>query len=251
MINLRITVVVILSVLLSASQGLAARDQQSDEWQFKLAPLFLWGVNLDGTTSIGPVSTPLDLGFTDDVFENLGAVFTVHFEAKKNDLTLFAEYQYVQLEPTASIANGPSVDVDFTIQTAEFGTGYRIATWGITDVEPITGVRWTYQDLEATPRGGPQLVDSNENWWDFFGGVRLSTHFNDKWTLISRGDIGAGSSDLVWNLFFMADYKFKDWGSAFFGYRWMDYDYDSGSGQDRYAYDALQQGPLAGIAFYW
>jgi len=147
MINLRITVVVILSVLLSASQGLAARDQQSDEWQFKLAPLFLWGVNLDGTTSIGPVSTPLDLGFTDDVFENLGAVFTVHFEAKKNDLTLFAEYQYVQLEPTASIANGPSVDVDFTIQTAEFGTGYRIATWGITDVEPITGVRWTYQDL--------------------------------------------------------------------------------------------------------
>ena len=251
MINLCKTCVVIMSFLLSVSQGLAARDQQSDEWQFKLAPLFLWGVNVDGTTSIGPVTTPLDLDFTDDVFENLGAVFTVHFEAKKNDLTLFAEYQYVHLEPSASTANGPTFDVDFTIQTAEFGTGYRITTWGVTDVEPIIGVRWTYQDLEATLQGGPQLVDSNEDWWDVFGGVKLSTHFNDKWSLISRGDIGAGGSDFVWNLSFLVDYKFNDWGSAFFGYRWMDYDYDNGSGKNRYAYDALQQGPLAGIAFYW
>jgi predicted porin len=208
-------------------------------------------MNVDGTSTIGPVSTPLDLEFTDDVFQNLGAVFTVHFEAKKNNLTLFSEYQYVKLEPSTSIANGPTVDVDLTIQLGEFGTGYKITTWGITDVEPIIGVRWTYQDLKATPQGGPTLVDSGDNWWDVFGGVRLSTHFNDKWTLISRGDIGAGDSDFVWHLVFMADYKFKDWVSAFFGYRWMDYDYDSGSVKDRYAYDALQQGPLAGIAFYW
>ena len=49
----------------------------------------------------------------------------------------------------------------------------------------------------------------------------------------------------------MFDYQFKDWGSAFFGYKLMDYDYESGSGRDRYAYDALEQGPLAGLAYYW
>lgn len=72
---------------------------------------------------------------------------------------------------------------------------------------------------------------------------------NEKWSLITRADIGAGGSDLVWNVAFMVDYQFKDW--VFVGYRWMDYDYEAGSGKDHYAYDALQQSPLAGISFTW
>lgn len=235
----------------TATGAFAAPERNSDEWQFALAPLFLWGMNIDGSAQIGPVSAPLQLDFQDDVLENLGAVFTIHFEANKNDLALFAEYQYVSLEPTTSVPNGPSVDIDFKIQAAEFGAGYRVTTLGNTDVEPIIGARWAYQDLATQVQGGPSLVDSNENWWDVFGGVRFWTHFTDSVTLISRGDIGAGGSDFVWNVSFILDYQFKKWGSAFMGYRWMDYDYDSGSGMNRYAYDALQQGPLAGISFYW
>jgi len=244
---------IVLSLLLSLSgeSSVAASNRSSDEWQFTLAPLFLWGMNVDGSAQIGPVSAPLQLDFKDDVLENLGAVFTLHFEAKKQDLALFAEYQYVKLEPTTSIPNGPSVDIDFTIQAAEFGAGYRVTTWGNTDVEPILGVRWAYQDLGTQIQGGPTLVDSNESWWDAFGGVRFWTHFTDTITLISRGDIGAGGSNFVWNVSFILDYQFKKWGSVFFGYRWLDYDYDSGSGPSRYAYDALQQGPLAGLAFHW
>ena len=49
----------------------------------------------------------------------------------------------------------------------------------------------------------------------------------------------------------MFDYRFRDWGSVFFGYKYMDFDYEDGSGVNRYAYDATQQGPLAGLAFYW
>ena len=246
------TFIMLISLLFSSvTQTWAGRDPQPDEWQFALSPLFLWGMNLDGTTTIGPVTAPLELGFKDDVFENLAAVFTVHFEAKKNDLALFAEYQYVNLQPSSSIVNGPTVDVDFTIQAAEFAAGYHVVTWGNTDVEPILGFRYTYQALDAAPQGGSQLIDSTEDWWDVFGGVRLWTHFNEEWTLISRADIGVGGSDLVWNVSFIVDYQFKKWGSVFGGYRWMDFDYDSGSGPDRYAYDALQRGPLLGISFYW
>jgi hypothetical protein len=235
-----------------ASHVTAETEQNSDEWQFALSPLFLWGMNVNGTQQIGSTVAPLELNFTDDILENLGAVFSFHFEAKKKDLTLFTEYQYVNLEPSTNISNGPTIDVDFTVQTAEFGAGYRVATWwGNTDVEPIVGLRWTYQDLEVGPRVGLNLVDSNESWWDVFAGVRLHTHFTDKWTLVSRGDIGAGGSDLVWNVSFILDYQYKEWGSVFMGYRWLDYDYDNGSGLDRYAYDATQQGPLAGFTFFW
>lgn len=229
----------------------AAPDRTSDEWQFTLAPLFLWGMNIDGTSQIGQVEAPLDLSFSDDILENLSAVFTVHFEAYKNNLSLFAEYQYTELDPTTTIPNGAELDIDFTNQLAELGAGYRVTTWGNTDVEPIIGARWTSQDLKNQVKGGPVLVDISENWWDGFAGVRLWTRFNDKWTLASRGDIGAGGSDFVLNVSFILDYQFRGWGSVFLGYRWLDYDYSSGSGPDRYAYDALQQGPLAGIAFHW
>jgi hypothetical protein len=244
--------VVIVSLLFSISQAFARAGQNSDEWQFSLSPLFLWGMNIDGYSQIGPKVAPLELDFTDDVFENLAAVFTVHFEANKNDLALFGEYQYVKLDPSSSIANGPTIDVDFTVQAAEFGAGYRVVTWGNTDVEPIIGARWAYQDLEVNTRnGGLNLVDSNESWWDIFGGVRLWTHFNEEWTLISRADIGAGGSNLVWNASFIFDYQFRDWGSVFAGYRWMNYDYDNGSGANYYAYNALQRGPLLGVSFHW
>jgi hypothetical protein len=245
-------IVIIFFIISSASHVTAETDRSSDEWQFALSPLFLWGMSVDGTQQIGPVSAPLELNFTDDLLENMSAVFTFHFEAQKNDLALFAEYQYVKLEPSTNIPNGPTVDIDFTVQKTEFGAGYRVATWwGNTDVEPILGLRWTYQDLGVQGRGGPELVYSSESWWDVFAGVRLHTHFNEKWTLISRGDIGAGGSDLVFNVSFIVDYQFKDWGSTFFGYRWLDYDYDDGSGPDRYAYDATEQGPMVGFTFYW
>ncbi len=235
-----------------ASHGLARTNRGSDEWQFALSPLFLWGMSVDGTQQIGDISAPLELNFKDDLLDNMAAVFTLHFEAHKKDLAFFTEYQYVKLEPSSEIPNGPTIDVDFTVQKAELGAGYRISTWwGNTDVEPILGLRWTYQDLELGPQTGSNLMDSNESWWDIFGGVRFWTHFNEKWTLISRGDIGAGGSDFVLNVSFILDYQFRDWGSAFVGFRWMDYDYDNGSGLDRYAYDAAEQGPLMGFSFYW
>ena len=81
-------IVLIFLLFSSVTQTWAGRSPQSDEWQFALSPLFLWGMNLDGTTAIGPVTAPLELDFKDDVFENLAAAFTVHFEAKKNDLAL-------------------------------------------------------------------------------------------------------------------------------------------------------------------
>jgi hypothetical protein len=241
-----------LAVCIVSVSSSADAKATEDEWQFTLSPLFLWGVSIDGSSQIGPAELPLDLSFTDDILENMGAVFTVHFEARKKDLTLFTEYQYLDLEPSASIPNGPSVDIDFTAQLAEFGAGYRITTWGNTDIEPIIGARWTSQDIGVSLQiGGPSIIDSDNDWWDFFVGLRTFTRFNEKWTLIARGDIGGGGSDFVWNLAFMVDYKLKEWCSVFAGLRFLDYDYDSGSGKNHYAYDATQQGPLAGISFYW
>ena len=240
-----------MTVCIAGSAMAADTKSSDDEWHFTLAPLFLWGMNIDGTSQIGPVSAPLDLTFTDDILENLSAVFTVHFEAQKRDWTLFAEYQYVDLDPSVETPSVASADIDFQNQLGELGVAYRVATFGINDLEVLGGARYTRQDLEVNLNPGPAPVDVTETWWDGFAGLRIFTHISDSWTFIGRGDIGGGGSDFVWHLVGMLDYQFKDWGSAFFGYRWMDFDYDSGSGLDRYGYDALQQGPLAGLSFHW
>ncbi len=93
-----ISSVVICATLLTTNQGFADTSTD-DEWKFSLAPLFLWGMSMNGTSQVGPITTPLNLDFQDDVLENLEAVLTLHFEARKNDLALFAEYQYVDLGP--------------------------------------------------------------------------------------------------------------------------------------------------------
>ncbi len=240
-----------LSICIAGSAMAAETKSSDDEWHFILSPLFLWGMSIDGTSQIGPVTAPLDLTFTDDILENMSGVFTVHFEAQKRDWTLFAEYQYVDLDPSVETPAGPNAEVDFQNQLGELGVAYKIATFGITDLQVLGGARYTRQDLDVNLNPGPQLVDVSETWWDGFAGVRIFTHISENWTFVGRGDIGAGGSDFVWNLVGMFDYQFKDWGSVFFGYRWLDYDYDSGSGLDRYAYDALQQGPLAGLSFHW
>ncbi len=79
----------------------------------------------------------------------------------------------------------------------------------------------------------------------------MKVGINDGWSFVGRADYGFGGSDGTWHLNGYFDYRFRDWGSVFFGYRWMDFDYENGSGSDRYVYDATQQGPLAGLNLYW
>ena len=141
------TVTKSLLALLLAVVGLqnAAADptKSEDDWQFKLAPLFLWGMSINGSTAIGPETLPLDIEF-DDVLSNMSAVLTFHFEAKKRDLSLFAEYQYVDLSPSAKFSNGSEIDVDFKNTMAELGIAYRVAQYRKIDLEflAIYGTYW-------------------------------------------------------------------------------------------------------------
>jgi hypothetical protein len=250
-LNLNLNLILVAGMLVGSAASYAAESSGSG-WEFELAPMFLWGMSIDGTSEVGPVELPLNIDFTDGVLENLAAVFTLHFEAKKKDLTLFTEIQYADLTPSAEIRGGPTVDVEFQNTLFELGAAYRVGTTGSTDWEVLGGARYTDQAISATiEESGVTVMDVDEGWWDGFVGGRVITRLSPKWTLMGRADIGAGGSDLVWNIAGFADYRFNDWGSVFAGWKWLDYDYESGSGLDRYGYDALQQGPLAGLTIHW
>ena len=229
----------------------AGGNSTNGEWEFSLAPLFLWAQGIEGTSSVGPTQTPLNIKF-EDALDNLEATFTVHYEMKRDALSLFAEYQYVDLGPTAELPTGTELDIGFKDTIAELGVGYWVAGTERTDWEVIAGARYTKQDMNVSVKSGPKLVSVDEDWWVGFFGGRMAGKLSQNWTFIGRADVGAGDSDSVWNAVAAIDWRFSRVSSLLLGYRWMDYDYDNGKrGADRYAYDASQSGVLAAVNFYW
>ncbi len=212
--------VAVLSIGSANTVYAAGGDSTEGEWQFSLAPLFLWAQGIEGGSTIGPVTAPLDITFK-DALSNLEFTFTVHFEAKRDKLTLFGEYQYVNLAPEAVGPMGGTVDIGFKDTIAELGAGYWVFGTETTDWEIIGGGRYTKQKLGVSVEGGPDLINISNNWWVGFFGGRMSATLSNKWTFIGRADYGLGSGDTndIWNLNVMFDYRFKHWGSAFIGYK--------------------------------
>ena len=235
-----------------------------DEWQFSLSPLFLWGVSVDGDSTINDVDAPVDLDFSDDILDNMEGVFTVHFEARRRDWGFFAEYQYIDLDPEAEVQAGPlsaKADIGFEESTAELGAAWAFYENDCTRWEFIGGARYTDQDLKVDAELSNRVsatqrsikLEGGDDWWHAFGGVRVFHALGKKWSFIGRADYGYGDSDnTAVNLAFQFDYRFSDWGSAFIGARYLEYDYENTNGDVvKYAYDAAKQGPLAGITLHW
>jgi len=245
-----------ISLTLLAANQAYAKSASSDEWHFSLAPLFLWGVSTKGTVQAGSPTAPLKLEFQDDVMENLEAVLTWHFEARKNNLALFVEHQYVDLVPTTTLPTGEPVIVGFKNTMVELGMAYTVLKSARTDWQVLGGARLTKQILSVNEIPSPpspfSSFNTSDRWVDAFIGGRVFAGFAKNWNFIGRADIGAGGSDLVWKLAGLFDYHFTNWSSVFLGYKVVDYDYDNEvSGPERYAYDGRLQGPLVGLNFYW
>lgn len=220
----------------------------SNDWEFKLAPLYIWFAGIDGDVGLGPISAPVNITFG-DVLDNLSGIFTLHFEARKSKWNIFADGMHLKITPGTTLPNGAPVDVTVKNDIVEIGGTYRI--WDeAPSVELLAGARYTHLDVSGLP--GP-LTDVNANWWDGFGGLRLAHAFGAKknWTVSGRADAGAGGSDLTWSAIALVGWQFNKWGALNAGYKWLDYDYETGSGLSRFNWDVTYEGPIAGLVFRW
>ena len=252
----RLLVLIMVTMFSMAGSNIAhavGSNSTNGQWEFSLAPLFLWAQGIEGDSQIGPTTTPLDITF-EDAFDNLEATFTIHYEMKRDALTLFAEYQFVELTPAAVGPMNTELDIDFKDTIGELGVGYWVFGTDRTDWEVIGGARYTKQDLDVSFKNGPDLLSTDEDWWVGFFGGRFSAQLSKNWSFMGRADfgVGPGKTNQIWNLVGMFDYRFKDWGSVFAGYKWAPSAEEStAKGPDHYAYDATQQGPLVGLNFHW
>lgn len=252
-----LTILVLLCPLaFAADSSKTSTDANSDtstskNWEFSLAPMYLWAVSINGNQTVKGNKVDLDVPFS-DIFDNLNGALTFHFEGVyKQRWGFLTDLNYIVLNPEDSTPLG-NIKVDFTEILFELAGFYRI-TKGAHTIDGLGGLRYTSMDVDLNLPGPLPDVDGSKDWIDPFIGLRWQWNFAENWATKLRGDIGGFGvgSDLTWNLVGLVDFKPWEHVSLFGGYRVLYQDYSSGSGDNKFAYDATMHGPILGLNITW
>lgn len=205
-------------------------------------------------------------------------------EARYGRLSLFNDIVYSKVSGSRDFAKsssrriinaslGVNVEVDYEEATVELGGAYEIWSGampgvpGGSAIDFLVGGRYWHQETDVsadfattvdlgglTISGGRAIAKSGSvDWIDPFFGARLRHQFAPGQELVVRGDIGGfgAGSEFTWQV--LATYNWQmcildglaiD---AYVGYRALSVDYSQGSGDTRYEYSVLQQGPVIGF----
>jgi hypothetical protein len=226
-------------VVLAAGAVTPASAQNSgDEWDVLVAP-YLMGASMSGTTTIRGLEADVKVSAS-DIFSNLQFGAMGFLVAKKGNWGVGADVIWMALGTTVRETN-----VDFN-QGAFAVYGLR----SLGSAADLTfGLRVNTLQGDVTFKRIDVSRSQDKTWVDPIVGVILrtpGTHRVQLRTYTEVGGFGAGS-DFTWQVFPSLGIKLTDKASFEIGYRWLDIDYNAGEGNERFAYDMLTQGPVAGL----
>ena len=218
----------------------AAAQAPSDKWDVVVEPYFM-GAAMSGTTTVRGRDLDVDVSAS-DIFSNLqfGAMGLV--VARKGNWGFGADAIWMALGTTVHNTN-----VDFNQGAFAFYGLRRLGS--AADLTFGMRVNTLQGQLKSNTVGFD--VSQDKTWVDPLVGLTLRTPREHRVQLRVYGEIGGfgAGSDFAWQVFPTVGFKFTDRFSLEVGYRWIDVDYKTGDGNNRFAYDVLTQGPVGGLAF--
>ena len=237
-----------------------AKAEEQAGWQYDVT-LYGWYAGIDTTfKSPGPLGTDDNVKVdASDILDNLKMIFMGTAEAHYNRWSIITDVIYMDVgdDATTTLVVGPEpgravsayADVNLTSWVVNAGVGYDIAQadWGRLAV--VGGVRYLSVDIDSTfGLGGPLTVyrSDSDHFWNGILGIRGQYNVGDKWFLPYYADIGTGDSNITWQLFGGAGYRFG-WGDIMVGYRYLAFD----QGNDDIVQDLKMSGPIMGAAFHF
>lgn len=226
-------------------------------WQFEITP-YLFAAGMDGTVGIRGISADIDMSFS-DIWERLDSAFMFYFSAQKGDWIYALDAIYFKIDDEGAAtwqgplgnSNTAQLNADMTQQAYALSAGRRVLN-DRTKVDVMGVARYTSLDaglkLALTTGSdllpdGSRSVSRKESWWDAAIAVRVLTPIAEKWDLVGYADIGAGGSDLTYQLLAGANWQFGKSLSAKFGYRHIYQDYQ----KDDFKWDMTTSGVYAGL----
>lgn len=231
--------------LLMSSGAMAQGD--TGQWR---QSVFLYGMGaaIDGEASVGPLTVPVDLSIS-DLFDSLDFGAMAAYRVENDTWSFSADVTYMDLGWSQSTEQGRAEASLSTDQLVIMGTVGRRLT---PNLEALFSLSYfnVSGDLELRVLNQVLSVGRSAEWIDPLVGLEYRVPFGGKWTFSLRGDIGGFGvgSDLTLHGWAKLVRQNTDRFSWYFGYRYIAYDYETGSGANYQRYDLQQHGPGIGIA---
>lgn len=228
------------TLLASASPELAAQTAAEPEpWRFSFTP-YVWMSGLEGTIGVGSNITDVDVSFTEGA-EDFEFGFAGLFDGRRHPWVLRLDFYYVSLSDEEAISAGSTLTVGQNELMLHPEVGYTLLarSWG--GVDGLIGAR--YRNLGVDLSVSPQEVSADRNWVDGTLGANVRYQPGERWRLVAKADLGAGGSDLAWQLYGGAGYDLGQCCALVAAWRYLDVDYD----KDEIVYDVRLSGPTFGL----
>lgn len=267
--RLHLAFAVVISVALAP---LAAAAEPEESWQFG-ASIYGWFPDIAGRTAFsdttGGGEFEVDVG---DILDNLEMVFMGTFDARRGRWGVWTDAIYMDLGASQTgtrngtvgglpIPTDASADVDLDMKSwiwtlAGYFRGidnprYTFDTLvGLRYLDVDQKVDWDVTgnvgSIPIEDRSGSARADLKN--WDAIVGIRGRFAFgaNHAWFVPYYFDVGAGDSDLTWQVLGGLGYAFR-WGEVVGAWRYLEYDLPS----DKAIADINFNGPALGLAFRW
>ncbi|NEX95119.1 hypothetical protein [Caulobacter sp. 17J65-9] len=240
-------------------------------WRFAVTP-YLYLPMIDGKLRYdipkGTGNRPTVKIDAKDILEALNFAFMISGEARKGRWGAFTDVMYADLDADRSkvrTLTGPGGRVQVPIDA---GTDVGVKSWlwtlaagaelghpgGRASVEAFAGFRYLTVDTDLTwsfagpldefPQTG--RVSQDEDVWDGIAGIKgqVALDSNRRWNATYYLDVGAGDSELTWQVIGGIAYAY-DWGDLRFAWRYIDYNQSA----DHLVNDMSLNGPAFGATF--
>ena len=238
-------------------------EMEPDEggWKFRIGfPVWIAGIDGDITVRDRTLSSDVNSEEVVDLLDtNLNVAFAGHVEIEKGRFGMFADALYIDFRGERDTRLGTTIDAQAEAFIGELGAFYTLIAPDAAAEHPfrldlLGGVRVTAFDVTLDTENFGS-ADQGRDWFDPFIGARAELGLLEWLAIKGRGDIGGfgisegDTSDLVWNIEAAVSFKLVRWFEVDLGYRWLDYDYADGSGDDVFELDAILNGPYVTLTF--
>jgi len=243
---------VLIGGAVALSIGLAERPAAAQEDAFRnTAEIYLMAPSMSGTVDVGPLGTEIEVP-SSKIFENLKFAVLADYRGEARTWAVMADFVYMNLGGSGTGSAGlGSADVGVEEFIVDFGGAWRITK----SFELLAGGRYTHLRTTVTLTTPLNTRDArlDQDWFDPFVGAQAFLPLSKSLQLQLRGDVGGFGvgCDFTWQATARLNWHVSRVVQLGLGYRWLDQDFETGSGVDYFRWNILTQGPLmaAGVTF--